>query len=92
MVLMMKPSVGLTVLTSSFMIFLTMVVFPALSRPLIRHSQRHSCSADGGKNYSINMRISLSLRRALRSMDSMMMLARVLEHRAFNELDKVSSL
>jgi hypothetical protein len=33
-VLMMKPSVGLTLFTSSFMIFFTMVVFPALSRPL----------------------------------------------------------
>lgn len=31
----MKPNVGLTVLTSSFMILLTMVVFPALSRPLL---------------------------------------------------------
>ena len=29
-----KPSVGLTVEVSSFLIFLTMVVFPALSRPL----------------------------------------------------------
>ena len=34
MVLMMKPSVGLTVLTSSFIILFTIVVFPALSRPL----------------------------------------------------------
>lgn len=34
MVLMMKPSVGLTLFTSSFMIFLTIVVLPALSRPL----------------------------------------------------------
>ena len=33
-VLMMNPSVGLTLLTSSFMMRLTMVVFPALSRPL----------------------------------------------------------
>jgi len=31
---MMNPSVGLTVLTSSFMTRFTMVVFPALSRPL----------------------------------------------------------
>jgi hypothetical protein len=31
---MMNPSVGLTVLTSSFMTFLTIVVFPALSSPL----------------------------------------------------------
>ena len=34
MVLMMKPKVGLTLFTSSFMIFLTIVVFPALSSPL----------------------------------------------------------
>lgn len=33
-VLMMKPSVGLTLFTSSFMILFTMVVFPALSSPL----------------------------------------------------------
>lgn len=34
-VLMMNPSVGLTLFTSSFMIFFTIVVFPALSRPLV---------------------------------------------------------
>lgn len=34
MVLMMNPKVGLTVLTSSFMIFFTIVVLPALSSPL----------------------------------------------------------
>jgi hypothetical protein len=34
-VLIIKPSVGLTVVTSSFMIRLTMVVLPALSRPLV---------------------------------------------------------
>lgn len=33
-VLMMNPSVGLTLFTSSFIIFFTMVVFPALSNPL----------------------------------------------------------
>lgn len=32
---MMNPNVGLTLLISSFMICLTMVVFPALSRPLL---------------------------------------------------------
>jgi hypothetical protein len=32
----MKPRVGLTLFTSSFIIFLTMVVFPALSRPLCK--------------------------------------------------------
>jgi hypothetical protein len=35
-VLMMKPRVGLTLLTSSFMILFTMVVFPALSKPLLQ--------------------------------------------------------
>jgi hypothetical protein len=34
-VLMMNPRVGLTLLTSSFMIFFTMVVLPALSSPLM---------------------------------------------------------
>jgi hypothetical protein len=34
MVLMMNPSVGLTVVISSFMMRLTMVVLPALSSPL----------------------------------------------------------
>ena len=33
-VLIMNPRVGLTVVTSSFIIRLTMVVLPALSRPL----------------------------------------------------------
>jgi hypothetical protein len=32
--LMINPSVGLTVVTSSFMILLTIVVLPALSKPL----------------------------------------------------------
>ena len=36
MVLMMKPSVGLTLFTSSPMIFFTIVVFPALSKPLVQ--------------------------------------------------------
>lgn len=34
-VLMIKPNVGLTSFTSSFITHLTTVVFPALSRPLI---------------------------------------------------------
>ena len=34
MVLIIKPSVGLTLFTSSFIIFLTIVVLPALSNPL----------------------------------------------------------
>jgi hypothetical protein len=42
-VLMMKPNVGLTVLTSSPIIFFTMVVLPALSSPLFprKHKQAH---------------------------------------------------
>ena len=42
MVLMIKPSVGLTLFTSSFMIFLTIVVFPALSNPLALISSGHT--------------------------------------------------
>lgn len=38
MVLMLKPSVGLMVVMSSPLSFLTMVVLPALSRPL-RHTE-----------------------------------------------------
>ena len=41
---MIKPSVGLTVLTSSFMILFTIVVLPALSSPLSRVS---SCLLEG---------------------------------------------
>jgi hypothetical protein len=37
-VLIMNPNVGLTELTSSPMIFFTIVVFPALSKPLSRMS------------------------------------------------------
>jgi hypothetical protein len=42
MVLMIKPSVGLTLFTSSFMIFFTIVVFPALSSPLQTISSGHT--------------------------------------------------
>ena len=69
-VLMMKPSVGLTVVTSSFMIFLTIVVLPALSRPLeypvgtIPHAGSISMS------YSNSILISLSFKRAFRSIDN----------------------
>jgi hypothetical protein len=42
MVLMIKPSVGLTLFTSSSMIFLTIVVFPALSSPLQTISSGHT--------------------------------------------------
>lgn len=69
-VLMMKPSVGLTVVTSSFMILLTIVVFPALSSPLCPVS---SVDDAGGiyESYNIRIRISLSFSRAFRRMESM---------------------
>lgn len=38
----MKPKVGLTVLTSSFITFLTIVVLPALSKPLFSFYQLSS--------------------------------------------------
>ncbi len=64
---MMKPSVGLTVLTSSFMILLTIVVFPALSRPLFPSARpvRRPTST-----YSMSILISLSLSRAFLKIDS----------------------
>ena len=68
MVLMMNPSVGLTVFTSSPIIFLTIVVLPALSRPLLKCQPKSR--TQGKFAHSIRMRISLSLRRALRKMDS----------------------
>lgn len=73
MVLMMNPSVGLTVVTSSFMICLTIVVLPALSRPLMSPRQQvHLYPESIGRVYSIRTRISLSLRRAFRNMDNIM--------------------
>ena len=68
-VLIIKPNVGLTVVTSSFIIRFTMVVLPALSRPL-RYISREPL---GLKNYpySIRIRISLSFKRAFRSIDNM---------------------
>ncbi len=68
---MMKPNVGLTVLTSSFMTLFTIVVFPALSSPLSR-SQPCLPLKEFYQSYSIRIRISLSFSRALRSMDSIL--------------------
>ncbi len=68
-VLMMKPSVGLTVLTSSPIIFLTIVVFPALSRPLDRQ-QGAGPSSGTDTAHSISIRSSLSFSRAFRSIDN----------------------
>jgi hypothetical protein len=42
MVLIIKPRVGLTLFTSSFIIFLTIVVLPALSSPLQFISTDHT--------------------------------------------------
>lgn len=68
MVLMMKPKVGLTLFTSSSIIFLTIVVFPALSNPLpgCQKKPHQWVSA----THSIRILISLSFRRAFRSIDS----------------------
>lgn len=71
---MMNPSVGLTVLTSSPMMLLTIVVFPALSRPLAPSpSVGVGPQAAQGREWeanSIRILISLSLTRALRRIDS----------------------
>lgn len=72
MVLMMNPSVGLTVLTSSFIIFLTMVVFPALSSPLWWVSVHVKSTRSQGDTNSIKIRISLSFNRAFRKMDNIL--------------------
>jgi hypothetical protein len=64
---MMKPSVGLTVLTSSFMILLTIVVFPALSRPLFPSARQVRRPTS---TYSMSILISLSLSRAFLKIDS----------------------
>ena len=69
MVLIMKPKVGLTRFTSSFMIFFTIVVFPALSRPLLSVSKSAYMQPD---TYSIKMRISLSFSLAFRKMDNIL--------------------
>lgn len=76
---MINPRVGLTLFTSSPIIFFTMVVFPALSSPL---SKWAPAIFDNKYElpYSINIRISLSFRRAFRSIESMSKL------RAINEL------
>jgi hypothetical protein len=66
---MINPNVGLTVLTSSFMILLTIVVLPALSRPLQDH-QQPECQGRLERPDSISTRISLSFRRAFLSIDS----------------------
>lgn len=76
-----KPSVGLTVEVSSFLIFLTIVVFPALSRPLdvtvseamfeaILSKHFMTCTQSkqvwARKPYTMRMRISFACRLCLR--------------------------
>lgn len=66
----MKPSVGLTVFTSSFINRLTIVVFPALSNPLCSISKAGWLNALRQFTYSINILISLSFNRDLRKIES----------------------
>lgn len=80
MVLMMKPRVGLTVEISSFMIFLTMVVLPALSIPLRKQvSVRGFIRTDTNNckvltaTHSMRTLSSLSFRRAFRRIDSILL-------------------
>lgn len=71
---MMKPRVGLTVLTSSPIIFLTMVVLPALSRPLAQVSVSRpieKSTKEGVQcSHSSSILSSLSFSLAFLSMDS----------------------
>lgn len=67
----MNPNVGLTVEVSSFMIHLTMVVFPALSRPLLTN---YNCEPEpfDDMTYSISTLSSLSFSRDFRNMESIL--------------------
>ena len=67
---MMNPRVGLTALTSSPIIRLTIVVFPALSRPLVILAIVFLLYTTPYAPYSIKILISLSLSLAFRSIDS----------------------
>ena len=66
--LMINPSVGLTVVTSSFMIRLTIVVLPALSKPLASVSR--SVAIWEERAHSISILISLSFSLAFRKIES----------------------
>lgn len=70
-VFIIKPSVGLTVLTSSFIIFFTMVVLPALSSPL--EGYQHQIHQKRVYTYSIRIRISLSFNRAFLNIESILL-------------------
>ena len=78
MVFMMKPSVGLTVFTSSFINRLTIVVLPALSSPLRNHQQSW-LNADFQSTNSIKILISLSFNRALRKIESIELIMLLLQ-------------
>lgn len=66
----MNPRVGLTVVTSSFMMRLTIVVLPALSRPLQCRQFVYLGVIELQDMYSISILISLSFSRAFRNIDS----------------------
>ena len=68
----MKPRVGLTLLTSSFMIFLTMVVFPALSSPLRNSNLVANYESWKMETHNIKILISLSFNRAFRKIDNIL--------------------
>lgn len=74
----MKPSVGLTVFTSSFINRLTIVVLPALSSPLRKHQQSWLNAILQSTN-SIKILISLSFNRALRKIESIELLMLLLQ-------------
>lgn len=67
----MKPRVGLTVFTSSFIILFTIVVFPALSRPLPMFVSK-LLRLRSKFTHSIKILISLSFSLAFRRIDSIL--------------------
>lgn len=72
---MMNPNVGLTVCTSSFINFFTIVVLPALSNPLPPGKPGYPFDSSSG-SHSIRIRISLSFKRAFRRIDNIALVAR----------------
>ena len=78
MVFMMNPSVGLIVLTSSFISRLTIVVLPALSNPLFGASAKVA-NLRRESTHSIKILISLSFNRALRKIESIVSLRSLLQ-------------
>lgn len=72
-VFIINPSVGLTVLTSSFIIFFTMVVLPALSSPLRGNHISTPYVRIDVCTYSIKILISLSFNRAFLNIESILL-------------------